>query len=110
MKPEEKKNTCFTCTYKFSKWRSVLKTYCGRAFRKIRVKPKKLMNNGAEKLIDKRNNLKKLVESKPHAEIQGEIDSLDSEIAAILHDKARSHAYKFRKFCDKSSSFPVHSM
>ena len=41
----------------------MLKTYCGRAFRKIRVKTKKLVINGAENLIDQRNQLKKLVEA-----------------------------------------------
>ena len=68
------------------------------------------MDNGAEKLIDRRNNLKKLVESKPNNKLQGEIDIIDNEIATILHDKAKSHAYKFRKFCDESRSFPVHAM
>lgn len=35
---------------------------------------------------------------------------LDKDIAAILHDKAKCNAYKFRKFCDTASSFPVQLM
>ena len=80
---------------KFSRWRSVLKTYCGRTYRKIRVKTKKLVVNGAENLIDKRNQLKKLVETKPNVEIQNKIDILESENANKLHDKAKQNAYKF---------------
>ena len=95
---------------KFSRWKSVLKTYCERAFRKIRVRPKKLLISGAEKLIDERNHLKKLVETKPNSKIQEQIDILDKDIAIILHNKAKSNAYKFRKFCDKSSSFPLQLM
>ena len=33
-----------------------------------------------------------------------------SEISEILHNKAKNNAYKFRKFCDNSSSFPVQQM
>ena len=95
---------------KFSRWKSVLNTYCGRAFRKIRVRQKKLVTNGAEKLIDRRNHLKKVVEIKSNDIIQKEIDILDKDIAAILHDKAKCNAYKFRKFCDTASSFPVQLM
>ena len=95
---------------KFSKWKNVLKAYCSRAFRKIRVRQKKLTINGAEKLIDKRNQLKKLVEIITNNEIQKEIDILDTDIATILHNKAKCNAYKFRKFCDKASSFPVQLM
>ena len=95
---------------KFSKWRGVLNTYCGRAFKKIRVRQKKLVTNGAEKLIDKRNQLKKLVETKTNSKLQREIDILDKDIATILHNKAKCNAFKFRKFCDKASSFPVQLM
>ena len=35
---------------------------------------------------------------------------LDKEIAIILHNNAKCNAYKFRKFCDRSSSFPVQLM
>ena len=99
-----------TTATKFSRWRIVLNTYCGRAFKKIRVRPKKLVNNSVKKLIDSRNHLKRMVESKPNYKIQREIDIIDAEISEILHNKAKSHAYKFRKFCDMSSSFPVHQM
>ena len=95
---------------KFSKWKRVLNTYCGRAFRKIRVRQKKLVRNGTEKLIDRRNHMKTIVEIKSNDIIQTEIDILDKDIAAILHDKAKCNAYKFRKFCDTASSFPVQLM
>ena len=35
---------------------------------------------------------------------------LDEKVSTILHDKAKSNAYRFRKFCDKSSSFLVQLM
>ena len=54
--------------------------------------------------------MKKLVETKPNSKIQEQIDILDKDIAIILHNKAKSNAYKFRKFCDKSSSFPLQLM
>jgi hypothetical protein len=54
--------------------------------------------------------LKKVVEIKSNDIIQKEIDILDKDTAAILHDKAKCNAYKFRKFCDTASSFPVQLM
>ena len=95
---------------KFTRWRNTLQTYCERAFRKIRVKTKNIDVNGAEKIIDQRNQLKKHIESKPNIIIQSKIDTLEKDIAAILHNKAKCNAYRFRKFCDRSNSFPVQSM
>ena len=95
---------------KFSRWRNVLDTYCKRAFRKIRVKSKKVKPSGAEELNNKRNKLIKLIETKRNIKTQEEIDILDKEIANILHNKAKCNAYQFRKFCDRSSSFPVQLM
>ena len=76
---------------KISRWKNTLDTYCARAFKKIRVRPKK----GAEKLIDKRNQLKKQIETKASDKIQEEIIILDQEIHAILHNKAKSNSYQF---------------
>ena len=95
---------------KYIRWRNTLQIYSERVFRKIRVKTKNIAVNGAEKLIDQRNKLKKLVETKHSIKIQGEIDILDKNIATIMHNKARNSAYRFRKFCDKSNNFPVQSM
>ena len=95
---------------KYTRWRNTLQTYCERAFRKIRVKTKNIDVNGAEKMIDQRNQLKKHVETKPNIILQSKIDTLEKDIAAILHNKAKCNAYRFRKFCDKSNSFPVQSM
>ena len=52
----------------------------------------------------------KIIEIKANGAVQKEIDDCEEKIATILHDKAKSKNYQFRKFCDKSSSFPVQSM
>ena len=80
---------------KYSRWRNVLESYCGKAYRKIRVRTKRLVNTGAEKFIDRRNHLRKLIENKPNDKVQEEIDMLDEKVSTILHDKAKSNAYRF---------------
>ena len=47
---------------KIERWRKVLSNYCSKAFKKIRIKDKKLkpINVNLSRLIDKRNNLARI--------------------------------------------------
>ena len=75
------------------KWMSTVKSHCYRAFKKIRIRKRKIQPSAADKIITQRNKLVK----------QGRLNEsrhLDVKIAKIISEEGRNKAFMFRKFTD----------
>ena len=95
-------------------WKTSLKSHISRSFKKIRVRKSQVKTSSSDYLIDKRNKLTKLNE-KEHSvlkkqTITTQIANIEIQIAQIILKEGLEKAYKFRKFCNASSSFPVQEM
>ena len=95
-------------------WKTSLKSHISRSFKKIRVRKSQVKASSSDYLIDKRNKLTKVYQ-KEHSvlkkqTITTQIANIEIQIAQIILKEGLEKAYKFRKFCNASSSFPVQEM
>ena len=91
------------------KWRKVLKTYCSKAFKKIRIQKKrklKPLNSELSRLIDERN---KLMNAK--SDNEEEIDKLNGNICEIEALENREKIMKnFKSFSDNPDKLNLQQM
>ena len=92
-------------------WKTNFESYCKKAFPKIRIRPKKSKVSEADKLIEKRNSLKKKQDDdKTSKEEDNNLEVLELQIAQILAEEGRQKAYQFKKFCAENGSVNVKEM
>ena len=73
-------------------WLKLVKAHCRRAFKLIRIRPKKIKPSAADKLISERNRINR----------KGVVDTfaLDAQIATIISKEEMKKALMFKKFID----------
>ena len=91
-------------------WRKVLKQYCGKAFKKIRVKKKTLkpINSDISKLIKEKNELSKLRDVPNVEEAIETIDRNISEIEALENRKIILE--NFKSYSDNPETINMQEM
>ena len=93
------------------KWRKVLKTYCGKAFRKIRIKKNQKMkpiNPELSKLIDERNEL---MGCRGNIEAEKEIDKLNEKVSEFEAFENREKIMKhFKAFSENPEQINLQQM
>ena len=91
------------------KWRNVLKTYCSKAFKKIRIRKKrniKPLNSEISRLIDERNNL-----MNAKSDNVEQIDKLNENISEIEASENREKIMKnFKSFSDNPDKINIQQM
>ena len=93
-----------------SKWRQVLKTYCSKAYKKIRIrkKPIKPLKQPMASLINERNAISKEEET---PEIKRKIDELSKQIFEIEAEDNRNKIMKnFKQFSDNPENINMQQM
>ena len=78
-------------------WLSHVSTHCKKAFKNIRIRPRKIKPSAADRLIGQRNRL--LKEKKTD-----EAKELDNKIAKAIAEEGRKKSNMFQKYCDKNES------
>ena len=92
------------------KWREVLKTYCTKAYKKIRIRKKSIkpIKQPLAKLINERNTLSKKVET---PEIIRQIDEVSKQIFEIEAEENRNKIMKnFKHFSDNPETINMQQM
>ena len=87
------------------KWKRTLDSHVNKAFRKMRVRKSNVQTSELDKLINKRNKLKK--NKHPHPVI---LKELDSKISEFLIKEGVCKANQFQKLCDLKSTIPLHQL
>ena len=91
-------------------WRKVLKKYCGKAFKKIRVKKKTLkpINSDISKLIKEKNELSKL---RDVPNVEEAIDTIDRNISEIEALENRNIILEnFKSYSDNPETINMQEM
>ena len=92
-------------------WRQVLKAFCAKAFKKIRIRKKKMINllsQNISNMIDRRNNLKREVET---PKVIKNIEVLDKCISEIEASENREKVMKyFKSYSDNPESINMQEM
>ena len=97
--------------YQCDKWKNSLESYCNKAFPKIRIRPRKSQSSKADKLIDKRNCLKKKQDDDKTSSLEdNQLEDLEVQIADILAEEGRQKAYKLKQYCAQNGSVSVKQM
>ena len=93
------------------KWKLTLKSYCDKAFPKVRVRTRKLKRSEADRLIEKRNKMKlKQVMANTEGDNDDSLKHIEEEISEILAKEGRDKAYQFKKFSAENGSTSVSDM
>ena len=89
---------------KCEKWKKCLDIHIKKAFQKVKVKSHKVKTSAANALIDKRNSLKN---NSLNAQAR---QAFDLQIEEVLLKEEIEKAKHFKKFCNATSTFPLHQM
>ena len=96
---------------KIEAWEKALGSHLSKTFRRIRVRKEQGKGSASESLIDKGNKLAKLNEVESSEVVKEahtkSLVKLDLQKAQIIMKEWLEKANKFRRFCDRSTSFPV---
>ena len=88
-----------------------MKSYCDKAFPKVRVRTRKLKRSEADRLIEKRNKIKlKKIRANTEGDNDDSLKQLEEEISEILAKEGRDKAYQFKKFSAENGSASVSDM
>ena len=93
-----------------SKWLNIFERHRDRAFKKIRLRKRKIKPSDADKLITYRNKLVKQSKRVISVNISDRIEKINSLISKIISAESRSNAFAFKKFCYQNSAVSVSKM
>ena len=86
-----------------------LEAHCKKAYPIKRIRNKPIKTSGADKLIEKQNELKKMIDNgDTNKEI--ELSKIEEHIAEIISKEEQSNANKFKKYCNDFGSVNFNEM
>ena len=94
---------------KCEKWQKTVETYCVKSYPIIRIRNQNIKTSSADKLIVKRNLLKKQIEDGITKDVD-ELNVLEIRIAEILEVEETNKANMFKEYCNESNSVNISEM
>ena len=94
---------------KCDKWYTILKTCCAKSYPVIRIRNKNIKVSSADKLIVKRNMLKKQIDEGVSEDVN-QLKLIEEKIADILEVEETNKVNQFKKYCNESNSINISEM
>ena len=91
------------------KWLATLEAHCVKAYPIIRIRNKNMKTSAAEKMIEERNKLKKLVDDGDSFK-EGKLNDIEKKISEVIAEEEKSKASQFQKYCNDFGSINVTEM